>query len=255
LVDWITLGAESVRVGPGETAGVPFTVRVPSSASPGGHFGALFVTLTPIALKTSGSGTGFDVGSILSLRVAGDTVDLAQLYEFRSSRFIYTKPDVSFSATLLNVGNTLLRPIGVINIKDMFGKGVGSLDVNKDQAGVVPGGRREYNNAWSTSSFTFGRYDAVLSVSYGSEKEGKKSLFRSTSFWVLPTNILYPFLGTVLLLTLLAFGFAKLYVRRQLRAVSRGSGHMVRRSPFITIALVAVIFTILFLLGLINFFV
>ena len=67
LSTWITLPAASITLAAHETKDVSFAVHVPQNASPGSHFGGIFLTNTPPKLHSTGSSIGMKIGSIISL--------------------------------------------------------------------------------------------------------------------------------------------------------------------------------------------
>ncbi len=215
LSAWITLPQEALTLNPGETKSLSFSVHIPANASPGSHFASVFVSDKPIAPSTSGSGVGFNVGSIVSLRISGDIHEEAQLREFSTDKLIYASPFVGFATKVQNLGNVLVQPTGVIQITNMFGKQVASVPVNESLASVFPNADRTYPATWKSDSFAFGRYQAVVSLVYGSD--GKRTIYSTTSFWVLPLVPILGVLGTLFVLVTLVYVLMKMYIRNKLR--------------------------------------
>ncbi len=214
LASWIQLPVTSVTLQSGASKEVPFTVAVPADAQPGGHFGAIFFTQQPPQNTPNGTGVGFEVASIVSIRISGDADDEAQIREFRTDRSLYGTPEVNFTARIENVGNTLVQPVGFIEISDMFGKKVATLPVNDSGAGVFPKSIRQFTQNWKGEGLVFGNYKARLILSYGDQ--GKKTLSGETGFWVLPKGIIFTVLGTLLGIFLMLVIGVRLYIRSKI---------------------------------------
>lgn len=261
LSEWIALEGESIAIPKGEERSVSFIITVPDNASPGSHFGGIFVSAEPPKMRESGAAIGYEVANIVSIRVAGDAVESAQIRQFSTDNYIYGKPVVSFSAKIENGGNTLIRPHGTVKITNMLGKDVANIDFNNELAGVFPGTTREFNFVWENSSTLFGRYEAMLSTSYG-EEGFKQTVFSTVTFWILPMNIILPALGTLAVLLLVTYFGVRLYVRNKLAyyGAVQGGRRLVRRrketssSAFLLVLIVMFSVTALFVLLLLAFF-
>ncbi len=215
LSSWITISEPSITLGAGESRTVPYSVRVPAQTSPGAHFGGVFFDSGTAKPTTTGSAVSMKVGTIINLRIAGDVVEEARLREFSTDKMIYSSPAASFNARVENLGNVLARPHGLIEITDMWGKQVGSVEVNEGGASVFPGSDRTYVSEWSHDGFAFGRYQAVLALNYGDES--KKTISATTSFWVLPLKMMALVLGGLLGIILLLWVSVRMYIRNKLR--------------------------------------
>jgi hypothetical protein len=200
---------------------VPFVVRVPSDASPGSHFGGIFFDQRPVKQQTTGTGIGIRIGSVISLRIAGDIVEESRLREFSTDKFLYNVPIVTFLTRAENLGNVLVRPRGLVEISDMFGKKMSTVRVNDAAAPIFPGESRPFSVGWEYDGFAFGRYQAVVSLTYG--EDGKKTISGTTSFWVLPVKPIIIVLGVILALILGLYISMKVYVRKKLREMGASS--------------------------------
>lgn len=263
LSEWISLSQTEVFIPTGGQLDVPFTLTIPEDVNPGAHFGSVVVSVEPPRLRTSGAGIGYEVGNIISIRIKGDVLEAARIRQFSTSQYIYGSTNVEFNVKIENEGNTLVKPTGPLEVTNMFGKRVTLLNFNESQAGVFPktsrsDGLRDYNITWSDESPGFGRYEAKLSVVYGSE--GKMHTISSTAtFWILPMNIIVPaliILGVILLIVIISI---KVYIRRSLKVASAGMSRRLVRSRkqnqfpvllfiVLTLSVAALFFIILLLL-------
>ena len=260
LTEWLTLDREELTLNPGEEQEVKLTLAIPGNATPGSHFGGVFVSMEPPRLRSTGAAVGYEVANIISIRVAGDAVESAQIRSFSTDNFFYGKPVVDFRARIENKGTVLVRPVGPLEINNMFGQRVAMLTFNESKAGVFPLSEREFVINWEHDGPAFGRYEAVLSLLYG--EQGRQSTISSTAtFWVLPMNIFLPALGALAFLLLVTYIIARMYVRRTLHSMgASGTRRMVRRkrkggmSAVLLVIVVMLAVTALFLIVLLALF-
>jgi hypothetical protein len=217
LSTWLTVPQESVTIPAGEMREFPFRVTVPNEASPGAHFGGVFLDVRPLRLRTSGAGIGFSVGTIVSLRIAGDVVEEARVRSFSTDRLIYNQPRVRFTTNVENMGNVLVRPYGQIKIVNMTGREVGTVRVNENVSHVFPLSERSYDTVWERDGFAFGRYQAMVSLVYG--EDGRRTITGTASFWILPVKPILYTIGGFLAMVLVMFFFVRMYIRKKLREV------------------------------------
>lgn len=212
LSSWVQLPTAPMTLQPNETKQFSYFVHVPSSVSPGSHFGGIFLDENVPAMGNNPSGVAMKVGSVMSLLIAGDTTEDARLREFSTDKLVYDSANVAFTIKIENVGNVMERPHGIITLTDMFGHQAASVPIDEKQAAVFPKGERSYTVQWKSDDLAFGRYEAIASFVYGTE--GAQTISATTSFWVLPIRlILYVFGGVIGVIVLLYF-FIRARIRR-----------------------------------------
>ena len=259
LSEWVTLDKSEVVLNPGEEQMVNMVINVPQNATPCSHFGGMFVSMEPPRLRSTGAAVGYEVANIISLKVAGECTESLQIRSFSTGNFIYGKPEIDFTARIENKGSTLLRPIGPLEIFNMFGKKVGMVTMNEQKAGLFPMSERPFEVTWEDEGPGFGRYEAILSMVYG--EQGRQATISSTvSFWILPMNIILPALGVLAFLLLTAYILVKLYVNKTIQSISGGTRRIVRRrksggmSALLLVTVVMLAVTALFLIILLALF-
>lgn len=234
LASWIDITSEGVEFEPSEEKTIPFTIRVPSNVGPGGYYGAiLFGTKPPrLFLEGADKGAGMAIaqqtGTLILMRVKGETDEEAKIREFTTSRGIYGTPyDVEFVIRIENNGNVHVKPVGAITLFNMFGKEVGRVSVNESGANVLPDSIRRFTENWAGVN-GFGRYTARLGLSYGASTEqggqGKQSLFTEAYFWIIPWKILIPMLVALIILFALLIILLKLYKNKAVRRAMKQAG-------------------------------
>jgi hypothetical protein len=222
LSSWIQVPSAPIVLKAGESRAISLTAQVPSNASPGAHFGGVFFNYSTDPEKSTGSAVNFEVGNVVSLQIAGTVLEDARLREFSTNRILYGSPDVTFTTKVENLGNILERPRGLIEITNMSGKQVASLAVNDALAPVFPGSTRPYVVNWKDDGFAIGRYQAIVSLSYGSD--AKRTVSATTSFWVIPLKLAAIVIGTLLIVILGVYLWVRAYVRQKLHGVRSPAG-------------------------------
>jgi len=221
ITEWIALDAERIFVEAGQTVEYPLVINVPENASPGSHFGGVFVSREPPRLREIGAGVGYEVASVISLRINGDVLDDARIRSFFTDKLFYSTKNVNFVARIENQGNIMIRPRGPLEIKSSFSSDpVAQLLVNDSLAGVFPGTTRDIEFSWNDEGLGFGKYTAELALVYDGEL-GNKTIDASLVFWVFPTKIMLTILGVFVGIFVLGYLFTKYYVQR---AIMRAAG-------------------------------
>jgi hypothetical protein len=259
LASWIELPFTEIDIAAGADATVDVFMQVPDNASPGSHFGGVFISVDPPDIENSGAAVAYQVANIIAIRVAGDALEQASIRQFSTSKFLYGSQNVEFSVRIENTGNVLIRPFGPLEIYNMLGNKVGFLMFNERQSGVFPGATETFNNIiWEGDSLGFGRYEAILSPTYGDDG-AKKTISSTVTFWILPMNIIVPALLTLGTILLVVFVFVRLYIKRSLAHLTP-SRRIVRRkkkgasSVLLLVLLVTLTVSTLFLLVLLALF-
>jgi len=216
---WIDISDVPIVLKSNESKKIPFSIVVPEDAGPGGHFGGIFFSLQGERPEEIGTGVGFQVGSIINLKISGDITEELQIREFATDKNIYGFPKVLFTTRIKNLGNILVRPRGLLEIVNFWGDEVAVLRINDSGAAVFPDSIKQFESTWEGSKFSFGRYQAILSFVYGDEVS--RTVFSSISFWVLPLNIILPVGGGLALFLLIIVLSIKIYVRRKVKEIQR----------------------------------
>ncbi len=220
LTEWLVLPTEPLKVPAGATVELPVVINVPADASPGSHFGGVFVSAEPPKLRETGAGVGYEVVSVVSIRISGDVIDTARVRSFSTDKLLYGAKNVQFTAKIENQGNIMIRPRGPVTITSMFGSEPVVITVNDNQAGVFPGTMRDINFEWNDEGLGFGRYEAILALAYDGE-DGQKTIDASLVFWVFPIKVMLGFLAGLIIIVVGGYAFTKYYINQ---AIMRAAG-------------------------------
>ncbi len=220
LAEWITIAAGPIQVPPQQTVTVPFTLRVPEDAAPGGHYAAIMVGTKPPESPDGASKvqTAQYVTSLMFLRVAGDVIEAGDIREFRANDSFVQRPDTSFMVRFENKGTVHVQPQGDIKIYNMWGAERGTIPINHqtDFGNVLPNSIREFQFAWKAdvSLYDMGRYQAIATLAYG--EEAKQFVTATSYFWVIPLKQLAILIGAIALFAGILVLSVRLYVRKML---------------------------------------
>jgi hypothetical protein len=260
MSQWIQLAQDTIMVGAGQEVPLQFTISAPSDATPGSHFAGIFASVEPPEFRESGAAIGYEVGNIIVLRVAGEVNEVASIRQFSTDNYLYGSPRVNFNLRIENSGNTLVRPTGPVEIRNMFGQRVdNNIVFNSEAAGVFPLDTREFTFEWVGEGYGFGRYEAIASPVYG-ETGAKQTMSSSVTFWILPLAIILPALGALLVAFLIIYFGVRIYVRRKLSYYAAVGGRKIIRrgqstgNPLLLIFLVMMTVSALFFIALLILF-
>lgn len=220
LARWVSITTKPITVPAGTSGEVPFTVTVPTTAEPGGHYAAILIGTQP---DLSGSGPRVAVSSyvtsLLFVRIHGDVDERGRVREFLTTKSLYQSQLADFMLRFENIGNVHLRPQGHIKIYNMWGRERGQVEFNQRSSfgNVLPKSTRRFEFSWQgePNMFDIGRYRAVVTLQYGEDL--KQTVSAATYFWVIPVMPLSITLGTLLVIIIILVWFIRRYVRRALQ--------------------------------------
>lgn len=220
ISEWIEIPTEPIKVPAFGTIDLPITIRVPESATPGSHFGGIFISVEAPKLREIGAGVGYEVASIVTIRISGDIIDTARVRSFSTDKLLYSTKNVQFTAKIENQGNILIRPRGPVEIRSMFNSKPEVIIANDKQDGVFPGTMRDIEFEWNSDGLGFGRYEAILALVYDGA-DGQKTIDASLVFWVFPIKIMLGIIGALIAVIVIGYALTKYYINQ---AIIRASG-------------------------------
>lgn len=213
LATWITAQPDVV-VNTQERVTVPYSIKVPLDATPGGYFAAiLFGTQPPKSENdTSTVSIGSKVGALVLLRVNGDVEEAAGLTGFstKDNQSLFSSLPITFEYVFNNVGGDRVVPAGDVTIKNTFRATSATLKANEGRGSVLPNSSRKFSVDWESSStapadqnglvryftsawnqvreFHFGWYTAQLDTSWGNSPDNVATA--SLHIFIIPWQLL-----------------------------------------------------------------
>ncbi len=207
LGSWISITKQPQFTIPpnGETT-VEFAITIPNDAEPGTHYGGILFGRPAMDLQNTGSAVQHKAGAIVIVKL-GQSQEQIAIDEFISNKRVYNDASINFKTILHNPGNVHSKPKGEITIKNIFGKQVAQIPVNRDASIVLPATSREFFSEWQPR-WAIGRYSADEIIYYGSPK---LELHAKTVFWVLPLKLLVNTFFLVVILAIILYRGLRAY--------------------------------------------
>lgn len=193
------------------------TVNVPADAEPGGHYGVIRFSGRAPELEDSGVGLSASAGMLVLIRVAGDITESASIAEFFTAKkgdqtSLFEAAPIEFVTRIKNDGNIHVKPVGTIEVTDMFGNLTGTVSVNGDtKSNVLPDSIRRFETSLNPDGWMFGAYTANLTLGYGTTGQ---ALTKTISFWVIPYKLIAVILVSLITLVFIASRLIKVYNKR-----------------------------------------
>lgn len=200
LASWIEVNPPTTTLAGKSTKTLTFTIAIPLTAEPGGHFGSIiFRTLPSESLGGSGATLAQEIGALILVRVAGESIEEAMIDSFEPSQTLFEYGPIHFLARVKNLGNVHVKPTGKINITNLLGQQVATIDL--EGKNVLPGAVRRLDATWDTK-WRFGRYTATLVMVYGSDHIQRVAL---TNFTVIPYTFLSIVAGVIAVIAFILY--------------------------------------------------
>ncbi|MEW2573953.1 DUF916 domain-containing protein [Streptomyces sp. NPDC047070] len=121
---WVRASKAVVRIAPGRTAEIPFTVAVPRDATPGDYVGGILTSLKQ-SDDTEGIAVDRRLGIRIKLRVSGalkPTLAVEDLHvDYHGTANPFGQGDATVTYTLHNTGNALLSAAQKVTLTGPFG--------------------------------------------------------------------------------------------------------------------------------------
>lgn len=139
---WVTTGKKAIRVAPGATVQVPFTLALPANATPGDYLGGVVTSLT---VPDTAQQVNVDrrLAIRIRLRVSGDlkpalSVEKMDL-DYSGTANPLGKGSAKLTYTIRNTGNAILAARQSASVAGLFGWGTVRSGAIADTPGLLPG--------------------------------------------------------------------------------------------------------------------
>lgn len=195
---WMTVLPESFTVSPRSSFESMLYVQIPGDATYGGHYAA--IVFEPSSQSTvSGSGASIvtQSASLIYLHILGPITENGQITLFQAPKFSEYGP-VKIETEIANFGDVHIKPIGTIEVKDIFGKTLKTLTLKEDN--IFPGRAKTYENVWQ-KKWLAGKFTANLAATYG---ENGLPLTAIISFYVFPWKVALAIVLAIVIIILLS---------------------------------------------------
>lgn len=199
---WVRLPQTQFRAEAGQTVKIPYTIDIPATAAPGGHYGVIFAETQPAKSDTQGANSvdrKKRVGMIIYASVNGQVINKGDAVT-NNIPFWQIQPPMHASVTAKNDGNVDFINKVTFSAKDVFGNP--KYTIVKEYP-VLPQTTRNIELEWQESPW-FGLFRVDITQEFLDTK-------LSTSNYVLMMPRLLP----IMLLLLVAVGGAYALLRRR----------------------------------------
>jgi hypothetical protein len=202
VYQWVQFQKSSYHLEANKTVKIPYTIRIPATANPGGHYGVIFAETQPSG-PVSGNAVVRKkrVGMILYTTVNGDVQNTGQATG-GDIPFWQLQPPLEAKVTAKNTGNNDFLNNTNLVVKDIFGNI--KYQSQKDYR-VLPDTSRTSTLQWSDAPW-FGFYNVQVS-----EKFLDQSLSRSGYVLIMPRFLPVIFIAVILV----GFIYAAYHRRRK----------------------------------------
>lgn len=158
---WVKINPEEFGLLPNGFQMVRYTVYVPPNARGGYRLALVFQTKPK---KVIGSGTAISVRlmTFVNINVVGTG---AKKGEVNRIELLNQGDKNIIRITFKNMGNTMLYPTGILEIKNMYDSAVSKLTINSEKKSVMPGQERRYKV--NVDSLNSGQYLMTATMDYG----------------------------------------------------------------------------------------
>lgn len=190
---WVQFEESKWRIEPGQTLKIPYSLRVPAEAAPGGHYGVIFAETQPTQPSGGASvARKKRVGSLLYVTVKGEYITGGQLLAI-DTPWLQFRPPLASAVMVENTGNADFDTTIDYKVTDVFG-GVKYREIK--QYVVLPKTIRSIAVEWSGVPW-FGLFRTTTSITYLDKTESKHSVVLVAPRWLLLTVLLFAVGGGV----------------------------------------------------------
>ena len=170
LYRWVQFDKTTGSLQPGQTDEINYSVLVPQSASPGGHYGVLFAETVPAKSQKGVVVRTKRVGSVVRITVKGDVKRAGKISSI-DVPWLQLKTPLEANARIENSGNVDFDASSTTLVETIFGREVFKSD---NSHVVFPGKPRTISTEWDGAS-GIGLYKVSYSVSAVDDQQSATS--------------------------------------------------------------------------------
>lgn len=197
VTSWIEVIRGRIEIEPGEKEEIPIILRINPFAEPGEYHA--FVGFVPAPNRPKAESiamSGEADGVVVKITVADKREDSMKISGFVINRFITDDSKREVDVVIENTGDLPSAPKGEIIFYDSTGVEIDSTPFNTDGIVIAPGETATLKGVVPVDE-KLGKFKANLSLKYGENQ--KASLYDTTTFFLLPLNLLLLIFGGILL--------------------------------------------------------
>lgn len=204
--EWATITTPSFNLAPSESKEIEAEIQIPKNAA-GGRYGSFVFSVAPPKNTGNAAAVSQEIASLFLLNIGGPIKEELSITSFTAPSFSEFGP-IDLTLKYKNSGNIHVRPVGIINVSDIFKRK--TADIVVKPVNVFPGAERT-DVSTLNKKFLIGPYTATAIIYYG---EKNQSLTATTTFYVFPLR-----LATIILVIALLLFFMRKRIRKALKVL------------------------------------
>jgi len=189
----------------GKNQKIKFTITIPATAEPGGHYAGVFMKKnTALSEGSNEVAINTRIGVLFLINIPGNETKTGLIRDFSFPKIVWKGP-VNLSFKVLNTGTTHYDSKGQIGVTSIFNQKMNAdfkytEEIKKydDTHTVLPKTERLYEAIWN-NKYPFGRYKVVASAKDGN---GKEITSGTGIIWAIPLIIVIPALVCLIILVI-----------------------------------------------------
>ncbi len=206
---WFHFETESIVVPSQYNFELNYIIKVPADVTSGEYYAQVFFyTDQEVAAQESVvTVNNLGGGPTFLIKTGDNFTENMEILEFKSLQKMYETPDLAFSTSISNTGNTHLKPKGIVVLTNMFGQELGTIDFNPNGQAIIRDTLATYVTEWKSNylftdsgKLAFGPVTAELTVNYKSDTPGYYPVTAETTFWILQWKLALAVLGAIVAL-------------------------------------------------------
>ncbi len=206
---WFLFESESVVIPPQHNFELNYAIQVPEDVLSGEYYAQVFfyTDQQPANQQAVQTINNLGGGPTFLIKTGDEFLEEMEILEFKSLQKIYESPDIAFSTSIANTGNTHLKPKGVIVLTNMFGQELGSVNFNSTGQAIMRDTLATYISQWGSNylltdegKLAVGPITAELTINYKSDTPGYYPMTAETTFWIIQWKLALAILGAIIVL-------------------------------------------------------
>ncbi len=193
LTNWTVLDIDSFSLRPNESKEVLARVTLPEDVA-GGHYGSFVFAVDGGDPGPNAAALSQELASLFLVRVGGAVSEELIMTDLEAPKFAEFGP-IPFVLKFKNSGNVHLKPFGLLNVRNIFGKTVKDIVV-RGETNIFPGASRVIRVSLD-DKYLIGPYTVQALINYG---EKNNFLTMTTTFFAFPARILVVILLVIFIL-------------------------------------------------------
>jgi hypothetical protein len=182
---WVTLGETEGSLQPGAKKSISYTLNVPTSAAPGGHYGVIFAETKAKSVDQTGISRQKRVGHILFTTVNGSIQQGGSVASFELPSWQGGLP-IASKVRVKNTGNVNFDTKVSTVFKDVFGR---TKYKYTGEGAVLPDTTRLFDMSWQHGP-NFGLFNVTQSATFLGQENVHKGMVLVAPRWFLILAVL-----------------------------------------------------------------